>query len=449
MCREFYTQKFVKVPTGFNLSRLVWQFLMLRPETVENILTFENKSSFIPIIYPDFCLVSNINISDENIKKSLDEKLSSTLFNDLRSNGKNDKPKNSNEGMESIVDLLKQDLDNCKALLFCGDLVGPRFLSKAKEFLPSNIEVLYEKGDLILEGGKLYVQRLEKGAPTYFDTLPPLDIAYFDDKENDFFWFPLVKQSLIAGGQTYELKEPCNMFSLEKGAKELNFYLRTEAIDAESGVHFSKRVFDNKAKKDIPLQIYVQMKAAFGLAKITLKNNYDFGPKRGYIFDYSEMKKQELPHVDLSYPREEQMLEGVTINSTDRLYINIRMEKLCSALDYVLNLKVKDRYQSSLSEIEALMNSGLRQSKNKAFYDLNLNCKYDDIKEKLDLAAKNTELFLNQYLPPKGDIYKKVKTVREDSIQGQYFYNFLSLSEKKQRDIIDSMRVNDKLCKHH
>lgn len=436
---NFIQNKFEKAPADLNLSRLVWQLLMLRPETVYNILTFENKPSFIPIIYPNFRLASNIYISDENIKKSLDKNLFSTLFNELSSNGKKYNPNRSNVDMESIVDLLKQDLDNCKALLFCGDLVGPRFLSSVKDFLPKNVKLLYEEEDLILEGCKLYAQRLEKGAPTYFDTLPPLEIAYYDDRENDFCWFPLVTESLIAGGQTYELEEPCEMFSLKKGAKELEFYLKTESLDAESGIHSSKRIFDKAAKKNIPLLIYVQMKAAFGLAKITLKNNCNFGPKRGYIFDYSEMKKGELPYISLSFPRDGQMLDGATLSYTEKININSRMDKFCSALDLFLSLNGKKIDEISLLELEPVMNDALRQSKNKIFYDINLRCKDDDIKEKLNLAAKKTELLLNQYFPPKGNDYKKAQKIMEESVQGQFFYNFLSLSERKQKEEIASI----------
>lgn len=374
-CIERYIK--INIPTEniFSKRKLIWQFLMTRSDAVESILYGQSKDCILPVSEPKIHLEKNINILNQDILSSLISAEESDLYSALKF-ALNDDFNLKEE--DSILDLLRADNEECEAVLLCGELAS-KFMSKNFHRLLENkapIDILYDESNLILEGCKLYAQRLSLGLPTYFDTLPLLEIAYYDKLEQDWEWLPLVSESLIEGGKTYHLQKPCTKFSLQKGANKLPLYLRTESLKSDDdGIHFSEKKFTQKAPQDIPLSIFVEMKAAYGLAKIIIKDKDHFCPINGYVFDYSEMKKAKLPDFSgsLSYPPEEK--RSIYNDKTDQSDI----EKLNSSLNDILKninhfRNFSYRWSKKYIDQIKMIYDDIKSNLCFKMFDLNLNC---------------------------------------------------------------------------
>lgn len=356
-----------------NEEKLIWQFLTTRSDVVESILNGLSKECLLPVSVPNIHLVKNVNILNKDVLISLLSTAESSLYSKLSLE------KNSNQNKDvSILDLLIDDNEESSAILLCGDLASELMVQNFQKLLAnkSPIKILHDKSNLILDGCKLYADRLSQNSPTYFDTLPLLEIAYYDKLEQECEWFPLVSEDLIAGGKTYYLKEPCTKFSLGKGAKILQLYLRTESFKSDDdGIQFAEKIFPQKAPQDLHLSISVEMKAAFGLAKIIIKDTSNYFPSHGYIFDYSEMKKAKLPDFSgsLAYPPEEKY--QIYNKKTDKIYLDI----LDKDLDYIvrkINLYCNYsnlEFELSQEQIENLF-VDIRDNLCFKMFDLNLKC---------------------------------------------------------------------------
>lgn len=213
----------------------------------------------------------------------------------------------SGESLSLYDFVLENSEEKYDAILLCGDIATEAISAQLKKKLSSqNIQVWASDTDLIVEGSRLYHENLKNDRPTYLDCLPKLEIAYYSEEIEDWSWMSLVKEGqFVEGGKEYNSLEPFKELGIPKGHNSLPIYLRVESTgEGDDGIRFEKRIFEKVAPEDLRLYITVSMKAAFGLARIKIKDELNFYSDNGFIFDYSKMKKKSLDNLKtgLSYP---------------------------------------------------------------------------------------------------------------------------------------------------
>lgn len=211
----------------------------------------------------------------------------------------------SGESLSLYDFVLGNSEEKYDAILLSGDIATEAISAQLQKKLSSqNIQVWTSDTDLIVEGSRLYYENLKNDRPTYLDCLPKLEIAYYSEETEDWSWMSLVKEGqYVEGGKEYNSLEPFKELGIQKGHNSLPIYLRVESTgEGDDGIRFEKRIFEKVAPEDLRLYITVSMKAAFGLARIKIKDELNFYSDNGFIFDYSKMKKGSLPKVELSYP---------------------------------------------------------------------------------------------------------------------------------------------------
>ncbi len=162
-------------------------------------------------------------------------------------------------------------------------------------FYPEETDV-----DLIAEGCLIYHDRISKNLPTYFDTLPKLDIRARILGRPE--WCSLVKDDVIPGGETYENPSPPK-FAVKPGQHEIEFYLMREDSDKIRKLPFS---LPSPAPSQIGLDLKVKMRPAQGFASVEVipSEAKAFGSEHLYL-DWSRMEPSELPeeHKGIGFPQ--------------------------------------------------------------------------------------------------------------------------------------------------
>ncbi|WP_139795742.1 hypothetical protein [Desulfocicer vacuolatum] len=74
-----------------------------------------------------------------------------------------------------------------------------------------------------------YALRLDRGEPTYVDTLPNLSMLV--ERRGEHFWLDLVKAATCKGGVPYKPESICGKFAIKAGGKRLQVYLRKDQLD--------------------------------------------------------------------------------------------------------------------------------------------------------------------------------------------------------------------------
>ena len=168
---------------------------------------------------------------------------------------------------------------------------------------PAGTYIFHPEGtdvDLIAEGCLIYHNRISKNLPTYFDTLPKLDIRARILGRPE--WCSLVKDDEVEGGKTYVNPETPR-FAIKPAQKEIDFFLRRE--DAKE---FRKLPFTlpGPAPSQIGLDLKVTMQPAQGFASVEVvpEEVTDFGREQLYL-DWSRMSPSLLPpeQVGIGYPK--------------------------------------------------------------------------------------------------------------------------------------------------
>jgi hypothetical protein len=210
----------------------------------------------------------------------------------------------------------------------------------------------------ILNGCAEYGRRLDKGLPTYLDTLPQL--AMLVEQRGEHVWEALLSAETCEGGKPYHPTPIQGKFGIPAGAQNLQVYLKRGGVrrraTLETAAEFRKNIIslsqeelieiDNKVQragtyeevlklvandnsevnnalkkraselfgnpfrracfpfpsvpdKKMPVDISVEIRPASGLAQITLvpSNHEDSGFLRGrqILLDYSTMEEADPP----------------------------------------------------------------------------------------------------------------------------------------------------------
>lgn len=276
-------------------DKVIWQILNTRQDGIESVFGFNITPTTFPIDSGNIELLDTIKcfpLIKEQIHRSNIFEQTADL-----------PPCNKNL---SICDFVVDNTEPYDDILLCGQLSNKDFCERMKRSIAyqTNANIWYSDKDLILDGSKLYKHNIDNELPTYLDSLPPLAIAYLEEEE--YKWEYLVKENqLVAGGKEFVSPNPFDKFALRKNVNRIPIYLKVESNDpTDDGIHFEEKQFEKAPQQDLRLSMTVSMKPAFGLAKVTIKDDADFFPKSGFIFDYSKMKKSSLPEVQLSYPKE-------------------------------------------------------------------------------------------------------------------------------------------------
>ncbi|MGN1282015.1 MAG: hypothetical protein ACI4UM_08985 [Succinivibrio sp.] len=280
----------------------VWQIINTRHDVFDQYL--QNSCSEVEksVIYQNkIAELLDYELVSKNTKP--DYTISQSYFTKKLSEDNNILPDIEFDINDFIFD--KTD-DSYDAILLCGGFISKnlqeRILSEAEL---RNVTVFTSATDLITEGCKLYDYNLSHDLPTYMDVIPSLAIAYLDDTE--YKWSYLIpKNTKIAGGREYRNEKPFKDLYLDKNERRLLVYLKVEDDDQEedSGIRVQEKTFEKSSDEAIKLVLNLSIRAAQGLAKVYITDEQSFLPARGFLFDYSDMKKTELPPIKLPYPKE-------------------------------------------------------------------------------------------------------------------------------------------------
>jgi len=196
---------------------------------------------------------------------------------------------------------------NLRGMIFCGPMarrIGEACGIENFSPQPKVRSIWIPSVDCIAEGASLYGERLEKGLPTYLDTLPSLQMMYVDDYKIN--WADVVAEATIRGGEVYR-NSIVGKFQLEAESDILKMYLRKEAEAGENQTDRSAEVnFPEAPQHAVKLKVDVEMRPAAGLAKVVLYPvGTDFLDGRGVPFDFRKMKPcSELPKPKRPYPED-------------------------------------------------------------------------------------------------------------------------------------------------
>jgi len=151
--------------------------------------------------------------------------------------------------------------------------------------------------DLIAEGCLIYRDRISKNLPTYFDTLPKLDMRARVRGKHE--WRSLVESDVIEGGKTYENPSPPK-FAVNPGQHEIEFFLRREDSDDFRKLPFA---LPGPTPSPIDLDLKVKMRPAQGFASVEVipSESKAFGSEHLYL-DWSRMEPSELPKEGIGLP---------------------------------------------------------------------------------------------------------------------------------------------------
>lgn len=206
--------------------------------------------------------------------------------------------------------------------------------------------------DAILDGCREYGRRIDLNLPTYLDTLPQLSMLV--QRKGQHAWVPLLNAETCEGGQYYSPEPIRHKFAIQSNAKSLLVYLKKgdvrgqgvvpgdemelsflnrQKLDArikkagcyEKAVkkcseiselegryvrNIAKKLYGNPFRraefpfpvvptKDMPVDIFIKMRPASGLAKISLTpsaiDDIAFLRGRHISLDYSTMAETEPP----------------------------------------------------------------------------------------------------------------------------------------------------------
>ena len=201
-------------------------------------------------------------------------------------------------------------------------------------------------GEAIARGAAEFGRRIHAGLPTYFDTLPELDVYAATARGGN--WESLVRESEVSGGSIYE-DVVRGEFGLELGQSELEVYLQLHDED-----HTSIRVttfhFPRGPARRMPLDVRVEVRPVGGLAVVEMipEEPGFLGGIHVYL-DYEEMAEtDELPEIALGWP------SVVEPHGVETDYRSKYISRLSIAIDEFLAVELADRdYEKRLNAVKA------------------------------------------------------------------------------------------------
>ncbi|TWU53213.1 hypothetical protein B188_11780 [Candidatus Brocadiaceae bacterium B188] len=188
--------------------------------------------------------------------------------------------------------------------------------------------------DIVSEGAYIYGKRLADGEPTYLDIFPQL--YTLAERRGIRDWARLLEEKHleVEGGKPYSRPPLKKIFSLRRGTKILDAYLKkgNSTIYKKTQFHFP-----HAPSKDMPLDVHIRVASAGGLAQVELipEEKEFLGDKRIFL-DYNNMRDMEtLPPLKLGFP----LITNVQVDLKDRKILNPKFKDLC---DYFLNKNINN-----------------------------------------------------------------------------------------------------------
>ncbi len=202
------------------------------------------------------------------------------------------------------------------------------------------VDTIWNVGDgaeAIALGAGTFGQRLANKLPTYFDTLPKLEV--FAETSRGGEWEPVVRSTVTPGGEAYRTVIQ-RQFALPKGQIELNAHLQLHDGENRSKRKTSFR-FPRGPSRQMPLDLHVEVRPAGGLAVVEIvPEDREFLGGVQIFLDYEDMEPfDELPEEDLGWPPIKPPHTAVTETQfSSRSYHN-----LLTAINQYLEIDIEDQ----------------------------------------------------------------------------------------------------------
>jgi hypothetical protein len=156
-------------------------------------------------------------------------------------------------------------------------------------------EILIEENTAVAVGAADYGLRMSKNLPTYYDTLPGLEI-FSNVEGGGHHFFKLIKAGEVEGGKTVRIPEPISRFLLEKDTDVFSSILRYIS-NGETKI-LKTAIPSHDYDETVPLTINAEMKSANGHAMVTIEGQegYEdiFGDRRRIRLDWNTMEPYEI-----------------------------------------------------------------------------------------------------------------------------------------------------------
>ena len=158
-----------------------------------------------------------------------------------------------------------------------------------------NDEILIGENTAVATGAADYGLRRSNGLPTYYDTLPGLEI-FSNVEGGGHLFFKLIKAGEVEGGKTVRIPEPISRFLLEKDTDVFSSVLRYIS-NGETKI-LKTAIPSHDYDETVPLIINAEMKSANGHAVVTIEGQegYEdvFGDRRRIRLDWNTMEPYEI-----------------------------------------------------------------------------------------------------------------------------------------------------------
>lgn len=213
---------------------------------------------------------------------------------------------------------------------------------------------------IIARGAQRYGERLRDNLPTYLDTLPELRIMT-QDRRRHLVWKSLVDATTCKGGQEYI--NVLHGFSYQKSHSSLAALL---AREYETHYRREEVPLPFVPEKDIPIDIWVRMKPASGLAQVRLVTHDNSVEE--LLFDFSRMQEvSELPKEELFCPDDGHIqLSDILDNSDQNAIITNCLDFIASPVDdTALNIyyeKLRKKWLMPSRPLKIIDENGMTQT---------------------------------------------------------------------------------------
>ncbi len=270
--------------------------------------------------------------------------------------------------------------------------------------------------DHIAEGCFKYACKKSKKLPTYYDSLPKLDIRVRNEDRTGYRWETIVSTDEIEGGDTYHLESFSEKFkkyfSVLQGTQHIDFFLKRMDSDQCRKLPFD---FPTPVPEKILVDLKIKMKPAQGFASVEIIPDKPelFGIKHLFL-DWQRMEPADCieeppppPPSKIGYP------EPVLLKSHLQVFIS-NQANFKEYLSVSVSPDNTTRYRQVIDNLKQALKTKLFI--NEKFYGiLDSN---GDITEPIESNINNSSysLFNDSYLNAK-DLVRKTITKLDSEIK--------------------------------
>ena len=154
--------------------------------------------------------------------------------------------------------------------------------------------------DAAVRGGKIFVNRLRLGLPTYFEELPGFDIWCLVEElglPKRWRWEPLINKSRISGTRTLKAV-PNERFQLNAGTSRFSLNIR---VGGDNRYRFVEKELPVTIQSNTPIEIHSEIRPTGGSVKISLraKNNPElFGQTSELTLRWDNAEERDVADLD-------------------------------------------------------------------------------------------------------------------------------------------------------